>query len=166
MNFARIARLRDKLLEAGPPSLPPPAAGCRPERLPEHSALYARVQPLAEVMFLVMSADGAIASDERAALRGMLRTLTDGALSSPDMDGMLDHFAAGLAREGVEQRLDTLAARLYGEPTDRDLALALAAATALADSKLQPSEVAILSGLAERLGVPPASIQSLLEERA
>ena len=116
-------------------------------------------------MFLVMSADGAIASDERAALRGMLRTLTDGALSGPDMDAMLDHFAARLARDGVEQRLDTLAARLYAERTDRDLALALAAATALADSELQPSELAILSGLAERLGVPASQVQSLLQER-
>lgn len=162
MNFARIARLREKLLDAGRPSIRPPPPGQQVPVPPERGALYARVQPLAEVMFLVMSADGAIAGDERAALLGMLRTLTDGALSSREMAQMLDDFAGAFAREGLEQRLDTLAARLYGEPEDRELALALAAATVLADAQVQPSEVAILSALAERLGVPEARARSLI----
>ncbi|HEY6562800.1 MAG TPA: TerB family tellurite resistance protein [Polyangiaceae bacterium] len=164
MNFARIARLREKLLAAGQPSIRPPPPGPEEPLPPERGALYARVQPLAEVMFLVMSADGAIASDERAALLGMLRTLTDGALSSREMAQMLDDFGEGLAREGVEQRLDTLAARLYGEPEDRELALALAAATVLTDEQVQPGEAAILSSLAERLGVPEARARSLIEQ--
>ncbi len=163
MNFARIARLRDKLLDAGRPSVRPAPSSSRTGLPPEQSALYGRVEPLAELMFLVMSSDGAVAKSERAALRGMLRTLTDGALSSREMDEMLEHFAAVLEREGIEQRLDTLAARLYGEHETRELALALGAATALADSELQASEVTILKGLAERFGVPASRLQALIE---
>lgn len=168
MNFARIARLRDKLLDAGRPSLrppppPSPAAGGVDAAAPESSALYVRVQPLAEVMFLVMCSDGAIAPRERIALCGMLRTLTDGALSSQDMERMLAEFAGWLARDGLEQRLDTIAARVYAEPEERELALALAAATALADSRVEPSEVATVSALAARLGVPQARARRLLD---
>jgi tellurite resistance protein len=131
---------------------------------PETSALYARVEPLAEVMFLVMSSDGTIDAQERAALRGMLRTLTDGALSSPEMERMLDDFGAQLAVDGIEQRLDTVAARLYAQPEDRELALALGAATALADEAVHASEAAVLHGLAARLGATQEHVRSLIEE--
>ena len=142
----------------------PPPAGSNLEVRPETNALYERVEPLAEVMFLVMSSDGSIATHERDALRGMLRSLTDGALSSREMEQMLDDFAAHLERDGIEQRLDTLAARLYAEPEDRELALALAAASAIADAEVVPSEAAVLNGLAERLGVSRTRVNELLEE--
>ena len=167
MSRARIERLRDKLLEAGRPSLLPPAPAAsaitpREGERPETRALYARVAPLAEVMFLVMTSDDSIAAPERDTLRGMLRTLTDGALSSSAMEQMLSDFEAALAHEGVEQRLDTVAAQLYSEPDQRELALALAATAALADDRLRSSERSVLDGLAERLGVTPERVRALV----
>lgn len=170
MNYARIERLRDRLLGQGSPTVapPPPAPGSAPPRKPpasqrpEDVAIYARLRPFAEAVYLVVSADRAVSEHERNALRGALRILTEGALSSAAMGAMLDEFDRALERDGYELRLDAVAAELYGDLADHELALALAAAAATADGELDAAERTTLESLAERLGVSQAQLETLL----
>ena len=166
MNNARIERLRDRLLGQGSPTIapPPPSPGSAAPRnppasnRPEDQAIYDRLRPFAEAVYLVVSADRQVSERERDALRGALRILTEGALSSAAMDAMIDEFDRAFARDGYEQRLDTVAAELYGDVADHELALALAAAAAAADGQLDAAERATLDALADRLGVSPEQL--------
>jgi tellurite resistance protein len=170
MNYARIERLRERLLGQGSPTMapPPPSPGHAllqkpPEsQRPEDLAIYERLRPFAEAVYLVVSADRAVSERERDALRGALRILTDGALSSAALHAMIDGFDRTLARDGCEQRLDTVASELYGDIADHELALALAAAAATADGDLDDAERTTLESLAERLGVSRAQLETLL----
>lgn len=155
----KIERLRDRLLSRGPPSLSE-----RPARIttPESRAAYRRIRPLAEAMYLVMAADRRVTDVERDALRGAIRTLTDGELGSRAMEDLITEFQDALARDGLDVRLDAVASELYGDREDRELALALAAAVALADAALDPAEQHTIEALAERLGIRGARLEKLL----
>jgi uncharacterized tellurite resistance protein B-like protein len=160
MSNKRIERLRDKLVDRGMaslrPSLPPTEPG------PEALAMLQRVRPFAEAMYLVLAAEHDIAERERNVLRGALRTLTDGVLSTASMETMLGNFERARERDGVDVRLDALAAALYGDPSDAELALGLMAAAAEADGRLGASEQSIILALGERLGVAAGHLQELL----
>jgi hypothetical protein len=157
----RIERLRDKLLARGQPTLHPPAP--RPNKAtPELSAMAERVRPFAEIMYLVLSADAAITERERNVLRGALRSLTEGALSSAAMDSMLAEFEGNLRREGLDLRLDYLASAMYADRSDARLALGLASAAADADRGVGPEERVVIAGLGERLGISAIELHELL----
>jgi tellurite resistance protein len=160
MTSKRIARLRDKLLSRGQPTLHPPAP--RPTVSPELSAMAERVRPFAEVMYLVLSADAGITEPERDVLRGALRSLTEGALSSAAMEIMLRDFEANLAREGLELRLDDLASTMYGDRADARLALGLATAAAEADHGVGPEELRVIRAFGERLGIDEIELEEML----
>jgi uncharacterized tellurite resistance protein B-like protein len=153
----RISRLRDRLLERGVVS-EWPAATIRPES----RAAYQRIRPLAEAMYLVMAADRHVSEPEREALRGAIRTLTDGVLGGVAMETMIMEFDQALARDGVDVRLDAVASVLYGDRDDMELAVALAAAVALADDRLDPEEQRTIEALAERLGIGGQRLERLL----
>jgi hypothetical protein len=127
--------------------------------------LYSRLRPIAEAMYLVMIADTQIADPERAALRGALRILTEGKLSSAAMEAMLAEFGRGLLRDGRELRLDHVAAALYGDAADIELALALVGAASLADGHASEAEYATIEALADRLGLAPERVRGLIEQR-
>lgn len=156
----RIERLRDRLLSRGPPSLSerPPGSGATPES----RAAYQRIRPLAEAMYLVMSVDRRVSDVERRALRGAIRTLTDDELGTQAMEAMIAEFEAALGRDGLELRLDAVASALYGDREDRELAIALSAAVAVADADLDPAEQHTIEALAERLGIAGARLETLL----
>jgi tellurite resistance protein len=158
----RIERLRDKLLARGQATLHPPAPRAQ-KASPELSAMAERVLPFAEIMYLVLSADAAITERERDVLRGALRSLTEGALSSAAMDEMLREFAQNLAREGLDLRLDYLASAMYADRSDARLALGLATAAADADRGVGPEERAVIEGLGERLGMSVLEMRELFE---
>jgi tellurite resistance protein len=160
MSTVRIERLRDALLEGGLPSVRPPAAEVT--NSPECEALYARVRPFAEVMFLVMTADEAIDVRERDALRGALRSLTGGQLSTSAMEQMIAEFELLLTRHGADVRLDYVASVLYSDRSDRELAVSLATAAALADGTLLPCEHQTIRGLAERLNISKDRLRELV----
>lgn len=166
MNHDRLERLRDRLLGQGSPTIAPPGPSGTPARQkpqpPEQRAMYERIRPFAEAVYLVVSADREIGQTERNVLRGALRILTDGALSSSAMESMLAEFDAALARDGFEQRLDDVAAEIYGDMGDQELALSLAAAAATADGRLDAQERAALEGFAERFGLPRQRLEQLL----
>jgi len=113
-------------------------------------------------MYLVLSAERDIEERERDVLRGALRILTDGLVSTSSMDELLAEFESARARDGVDVRLDALAAALYGDPNDAELALGLMAAAAETDGRLGTAEQAIILALGERLGVATAHVQNLL----
>ena len=155
----RIARLRDRLLSRGPQSVSERPA---PEITPESRAAYQRIRPVAEAMYLVMSVDRRVSDVERDTLRGAIRTLTDGELGTQAMENMIAEFEQALARDGIEVRLDAIASTLYGDRDDMELAVALAAAVATADSELDPSEQHTIEALAERLGISGPRLERLL----
>lgn len=160
LNHRRIEQLRDRLLERGPESVIP---GSFSMSDPQEAAAYDRIQPFAEAMFLVMSADAEISESERDVLRGALRTLSEGGLGTSAAEAMLVDLQGRLDRDGMDVRLDNVAAHLWPDPKDRELALALAAATATADGKIHPAESDTIFELAARLGVPRGRVASWLE---
>jgi len=160
LDNRRIELLRDRLLERGPVSVIPGKFSM--DHAPA-AAAYDRIQPFAEAMFLVMSADAEIEDTERDVLRGAIRTLSEGGLGTAATDAMLSDLEGLLERDGMDVRLDTVAAHLWPDPSDRELALALAAATAKADGKIDPAERSAILELAARLGVPAARVAAWLE---
>lgn len=163
MSSARMERLREKLLSRGLPSYrPPPLATDAPK--PELTEMVRRVRPFAEAMYLVIAADADIAERERDVLRGALRTLTDGTLSSAVMESLLREFEQARARQGSELRLDAVASALYGDPADAELALGLAIAAGEVDHGLDAREQVLVFALAERLGIPRARVDALLDD--
>lgn len=165
MGSTRIERLRDELLRQGRPSMVPAPWPPAEAQRGAANVLYSRLRPIAEAMYLVMAADTQIGDPERAALRGALRILTEGKLSSAAMEAMLAEFGHALARDGRELRLDHVASALYGDAADVELALALVAAASLADGQATEAEYATVEALAERLGVAPARVRALIEQQ-
>jgi len=165
MSSTRIERLRDTLLRQGRPSITPAPWPPAEEQRAAADVLYSRLRPIAEAMYLVMAADTQIADPERAALLGALRILTEGKLSSAAMEAMLAEFGRDLRREGHELRLDHVAAALYGDAADVELALALVAAASLADGHASEAEYATIEALADRLGLAPERVRALIEQR-
>ena len=129
---------------------------------PEAEAAYQRIRPFAEAMYLVMSSDGALDEREQNTLRGALRSLTSGALGTSAMAAMLSEFEQLLERDGLELRLDDVAARLYPEQEDRELGLTLAATVAIADEHLGGAERETIVSLSQRLGVSKQRLEALL----
>lgn len=160
LDSRRIRQLRDRLLERGPVSVVPGAFSMAD---PPAAAAYDRLQPFAEAMFLVMSADADIKDSERDVLRGALRSLSEGGLGTAATEAMLRELEERLVRDGMEVRLDNVAAHLWPDPNDRELALALAAATAKADGTIDAAERSAIFALADRLGVPTARVAGWLE---
>jgi uncharacterized membrane protein YebE (DUF533 family) len=160
MSNKRIERLRDKLVDRGMASHRPPPMNVQPG--PEALAVLQRVRPFAEAMYLVLAADDEIDGRERDVLRGALRTLTDGLISTTSMEGLLTEFARARTRDGLELRLDDVASALYGDPHDAELVLGLMAAAAEADGRLGSAEQAIIMALGERLGIADAHLYELL----
>jgi tellurite resistance protein len=170
MPSKRIERLRDKLLSRGQPTLHPPAPAATPTSASAHSwtpelaALTERVRPFAEVMYLVLTADTSISPREHNVLRGALRSLTEGALSSEALGEMMRAFERHVQRDGVELRLDQLASILCTDRADARLALGLATAAADTDCGVGNEERAIIEALAERLNIRDEELQALLHE--
>jgi tellurite resistance protein len=157
-----LDRLKEQLLRGGSPPSIAPRPWTEGSVRPEAEAAYQRIRPFAEAMYLVMSSDGALDERERNTLRGALRSLTSGALGTSAMAAMLSEFEQLLERDGLELRLDDVAARLYPEREDRELALVLAATVAIADEHFAGAERETIVSLSQRLGVTKQRLEALL----
>jgi tellurite resistance protein len=157
-----LDRLKEQLLSGGSRPSIAPRAWSKESVRPEAEAAYQRIRPFAEAMYLVMSSDGALDERERNTLRGALRSLTNGELGTSAMEAMLAEFEHSLERDGLDLRLDDVAARLYPEREDRELALALAATVAIADEHYSEDEHDAIVSLSQRLGVSKKRLDSLL----
>ena len=136
----------------------------RLRRLARVRLLYERLRPFAEAVFLVMSADAHVEERELEVLRGTLRILTAGELGGSALDAMLKEFAESLQRDGRELRLDRVAAEIYGDREDVELAISLVSAAALANGSVEPAEDEVIVELAERLGLSKERLSVLCHE--
>jgi tellurite resistance protein len=157
----RVEVLRDRLLRRGARS---PVLGAWSFSLapPSEQAAYARILPYAEAIYLVIASDGVHTPEERDTLLGAIRYLTEGELGAQAADHMIARFQDALDRDGIESRLDDVAARVYGEPEDRELTLTLAAAVATAGGPAGPAETDTIYGLGERLGFSRGKLTAFL----
>ena len=161
-----LDRLKEQLLHGGSPPSIAPRPWTKESVRPEAEAAYQRIRPFAEAMYLVMSSDGKLDEGECHTLRGALRTLTNGALGTSAMAAMLSEFEQLLERDGLDLRLDDVAAHLYPEREDRELALVLAATVAIADDHFGGTERETIVSLSQRLGVPKQRLEALLSGAA
>ena len=164
-----ILRLRDAMLESGrrPSVVVSPAyetlarAGLLGM---EESTALTRVEPLAETMFLMVAADGKIADEERDALRGAVRGLSDNLLRSGTINVMLENFEKRLSEHGRDERLREIAEELSEHASDAESAFTLAAAVALADDEVHDEEQSFINQLAEWLGISAERAGELLDQ--
>jgi tellurite resistance protein len=166
-----IERLRDALLASGrrAPAIQSSAfetlarAGLLSEK--ERAALL-RVEPLAEVMFLVIAADEMVAESELAAIVGAVRGMSGDALTDGTIKVMIDSFALRLRDQGALGRLRELGTALRSDQNDAESAFCLAAAVALADNAVADSESRVLDELASVLGFSESDRQRILGQLA
>jgi tellurite resistance protein len=164
-----IERLRDALLQSG--RRPSVVMSSAYETLtregllsPEEASALSRVDPLAEAMYLMMSADGKLAESERDAVRGAIRGLTNDLLRSGTINVMLENYAQRLAEQGRDARLQEIAAEIAEEKGEAEAAFALAAAVALADDEVTDDENAFINQLAEWFGIAPERAAQILDQ--
>lgn len=169
LQTATIERLRDALLQSG--RRPSVVLSSAYETLTREGLLSAeelnaltRVDPLAEAMFLMMSADGKVADAERDALRGAIRGLTDNLLRTGTINVMLESYAARLAEQGRDARLQEIAGEIADEASEAEGAFALAAAVALADDEISEEENAFINQLAGWFGIAPERASEILDQ--
>lgn len=168
MDSDVIRRLRDRLVGHGRPSILPGGDGSDdgptgPDRgAHDQGASRERVAPLAELLFLAMHADGQATDSEQLAVRGAVRTLTDGLVPGRVSDTMVDAFEEQLARDGYEARLHTVTQRIAADRDDAELGVLLFAAVALSDGVVDAAEREAFERVAEELGVSPPRLAQLL----
>ena len=131
---------------------------------PEEAHALNRVDPLGEAMFLMMSADGKVADEERDAVRGAIRGLTDNLLRSGTINVMLENYAKRLAEQGRDARLQEIASDIAEETSEAEGAFALAAAIALADDEVTEEENEFINQLAEWFGIAPGRASEILDQ--
>jgi len=169
LKTTTIERLRDALLQSG--RRPSVVLSSAYETLtregllsPEEASALNRVDPLAEVMYLMMSADGKLAEAERDAVRGAIRGLSNNILRTGTINVMLENFEQRSAEQGRDERLRELAEEICEHESDAEAAFALAAAIALADDAVADEEDAFINQLATWLGISPSRAEELLDQ--
>jgi uncharacterized tellurite resistance protein B-like protein len=169
IHTATITRLRDALLQSGRrPSLilsPAYETLARSGLLsPEEAAAVERIDPIAETMYLMMTADGSVSEVEMDALRGAIRGLANNMIRSGTMNVMLQSFEAKLKEHGRDVRLQEIAEALSETPHEAEGAFTLAAAIALADDSVHEEENVFINQLAEWFGISTTRTEQILDE--
>jgi uncharacterized tellurite resistance protein B-like protein len=161
LSNSTVARLRDQLrLKGQRPSIA--AMGLDPEAA-ANAAVMAQYGPICEAMYLMMSADGTISTEEREVLRGALRNLSEDSIHSAHIDAMLDAAAKAVTEQGRDARLQEVVDHLADDPARAEVAFVLAAAIAFADSAIADEENETLDRFAEGLGIDEARANELLD---
>lgn len=162
LSSSTLARLRDQLLERGaPPSMMPPAADDGDAYL---NVLERDIGPLCEAMFLMMNADGDVATAEREVLRGAVRNLSHDSVRTAQIDKLLERAKERVERDGMQARLQAVASELKEDPARAEVAFVLAAAIAFADNLIADAENETLTTLAELLEISDERANALLDQ--
>lgn len=164
-----ITRLRDALLASGrrPTMVLSPAYETLTREgllSQEETMTLSRIDPLAETMFLMMSADGKIEESERDVVRGAIRGLSDNILRSGTINVMLENYQKRLEEQGRDQRLHEIAEEISAEPSEAEGAFALAAAVALADEEIADEENDLINQLADWFGISEERAGEILDQ--
>jgi tellurite resistance protein len=164
LSNSAVARLRDRLRAHGRrPSVVMNAPGETDLEAIELRNTASEYGAFCEAMYLMMSADGAITSDERDVLKGALRSLSDGSVRSGHIDALLDQAARDVAEQGRDARLRHVIGRLHEDSVRSEVAFMLAAAVAFADNAIADEENETLVAFAEGLGIDEARADELLD---
>ncbi len=159
LSTSTIVRLRDKLRAAGTVPLGAKSGASNPEA----EAARAELGPLCEAMYLMMSADGEVSTEEREVLRGAMTNLSGDVLDGDMIASMLETATAKEKSDGRKARLDDVIASLAKDPARAEVAFVLAAAIAFADNTIADEENDTLDALAEGLGIDEARADELLD---
>jgi uncharacterized tellurite resistance protein B-like protein len=164
LSNSTIARLRDQLRTRGQrPSVAIADTATLDPQDAELAVVSAEYGPICEAMYLMMSADGKIAGEERDVLKGALRNLSGDTVRSVHIEAMLDRAAEQAAEHGRESRLRDVVEHLHEDAARAEVAFVLAAAIAFADSAIADEENETLNLLAEGLGISEARADELLD---
>ena len=164
LSTSTIARLRDQLRATG--QRVSVALGDGQPLTPEAAELAtakAEYGPISEAMYLMMSADGKITSDEREVLKGALRKLSADAVRSVHIEALLDQAAKQVGEHGRDARLREVISVLHEDPARAEVAFVLAAAIAFADNAIADEENETLTAFAEGLGIDEGRANELLD---
>jgi uncharacterized tellurite resistance protein B-like protein len=163
LSSSTLARLRDQLRTRGQrPSIALNTGGLSPEAA-ELAQVSAEYGPLCEAMYLMMSADGQITTDEREVLKGALRNLSGDEIRGVQIEAMLDVAAKNVTADGREKRLQEVIEALHEDPARCEVTFVLAAAIAFADSAVADEENDLLNTMAEGFGIDEERANALLD---
>jgi tellurite resistance protein len=163
LSTSTIARLRDQLRTKGQrPSVALTEGKVTPEEA-EMATITAEYGPISEAMYLMMSADGKVTSDEREVLKGALRNLSGDTLRGVHIEGLLDRAAKAAETDGRDARLQEVITTLHEDPARAEVAFVLAAAIAFADNAIADEENETLNSMAEGLGIDENRANELLD---
>jgi len=163
LSSSTLARLRDQLRSRGQrPSILLPG-GPVSQEVAEAMNMVAQYGHLCEAMYLMMSADGHVTNDEREVLKGALRSLSDDALRSSQIETMLDAATKNVAEHGRDKRMREVIQTLHEDTARAEVAFVLAAAIAFADNAIADEENETLNSLAEGLGIDEGRATELLD---
>jgi len=112
----------------------------------------AKLEALVEMMFLAASADGDFSDVERQHFLQSVESLTDGRLSKPALEGLLDRAKKDLDASGREARLSAVKERLP-DAGARKVALSLAIQVTAADGIIRTSERELIMDTADALEI-------------
>src|SRR6478752_2517523 len=139
LSNSTLFRLRDQLRQRGQrPSLVA-SPGASPDEV-ELESVVAEYGPLCEAMYLMMSADGKVGTDEREVLKGALRNLSGDAIRGVHIDALLDEAGKNVADQGRAARLQEVVAQLQDDRARAEVAFVLSAAIAFADNAIADEE--------------------------
>jgi tellurite resistance protein len=120
-------------------------------------------ESLAEVAgacYCMAAIDGEVSADEVRMIRHALAEFTEGRHTPETVQEMIDDAREEIGRRGLDGYLKGFGARLNDEA--RELVLAAAGATLMADGKIDDRERALFLALSERFGFTPADASDLL----
>jgi tellurite resistance protein len=164
LSNSTLARLRDQLQARGQrPSIVAGQPGLSPDDV-EFMNVKAEYGPLCEAMYLMMSADGNVSTEEREVLKGALRNLSGDGVRSAHIEAMLEEATKKAEADGREKRMQEVVTELHEDKTRAEVAFVLAAAIAFADSAIADEENETLNSFAEGLGIDEARANQLLDD--
>jgi len=159
-----LERIRDELLAVGqPPSVHFTKALAEDDPFHGDTDARDRFEALFEVMYLMVTADGVIADEERDVLRGAVRGLTEHAVRTVHIEKLFEKCGE-LVKQGRSARLSAIAPTLKSDPALVEAAFSLAAALAFADSEIEDSENELINEIAEVLELDAGRAEELLNQ--
>jgi tellurite resistance protein len=160
LSTSTVVRLRDQLRAAGRKGMVSVEPG---DATADVASVEGEYGPLCEAMYLMMSADGDIASEEREVLGGAMRNLSGGSLDGDAIEKLLDRAKENAESHGRESRLHQVVDTLSKDKARAEVAFVLAAAIAFADDTIADEENETLDALAEGLGIDETRADELLD---
>lgn len=140
-----------------------PEGATSPEQL-ELATVLAEYGPLTEAMYLMMTADGSISTEEREVLRGALKNLSDDAVRTHHIEALMEAAKKNCDADGRQARIKTVSGELREDPARAEVAFVLAAAIAFADGAIADDENETLNTMAEYMSIDEGKANQLLDD--